>query len=91
MGGTVPMTIEVAAHERPRRLVSHTHTPGVDIDSTLGFEPVDGGTRLRWESELKPRGVSRLLAPVMPSLAERRQAEIFGRLKLRLEGRDEPD
>lgn len=91
MGGTVPMTVEVTAHERPRRLVSRTHSPVVDIDSTLGFEPFDGGTRLRWESELRPRGMLRMLARVMPSLAERRQAEIFGRLKLRLEGPDEPD
>lgn len=65
MGRAVEMVIEVTAYERPRRLASSTHLSAMDIQGTLTFEPVPEGTRMRWSWEVEPRGVFKLIAPLV--------------------------
>jgi uncharacterized protein YndB with AHSA1/START domain len=76
MGRPVEMTIEFTDYERPRRLVSVTHLPTMEIRGALTFEPVTGGTRMRWGWELLPRGVSRLLGPLIARMGRRQEEAI---------------
>lgn len=85
-GRPVTMFIEYTAFERPRRLRSTTHLAAMDIQGTLAFEPVPEGTILRWSWELKPRGVFRLVTPLVACLGRRQEAAIWAGLKRYLEG-----
>jgi hypothetical protein len=44
----IPMTIDVTAYDRPRRLASRTRLAGMDITGELSFEPVSTGTLMQW-------------------------------------------
>ena len=66
MGRTLRMTIECTGYERPRRLASRTRLSNMDIEGNLSFEPVAGGTRMRWLWELMPRGALRLMVRFRP-------------------------
>lgn len=81
----IPMTIEVTAYERPRRLASRTRLAGMDIDGQLSFEPVTGGTRMRWCWDLRPHGPLRLLGPLIARVGARQEREIWSSLKRFLE------
>lgn len=85
MGRPVEMIVEITDYDRPHRLGSVTHSPGMDIHSRLRFEPADGGTRMRWSSELRPRGAMRLLTPILGVVARRQSATIWQGLKETLE------
>lgn len=86
MGRTVEMTIEITAHDRPYRLGSSTHLSSMDIHSTLSFERVPGGTRMRWSSDPEPRGLLRLAGPLVGWMGRRQAREIWAQLKRVLEG-----
>ena len=81
----VEMVIEFTAFERPRRLSSSTRMSGMDIDGTLIFEPLPEGTRMRWHWELVPRGLLRLLTPLIGRMGRRQEEAIWAGLKCVLE------
>ena len=85
MGRLVQMVIEITAYDRPHRLGSATHLSSMDIHSTLTFEPVAEGTRMRWSSDLEPRGLLRLAGPLMTWMGRRQARDIWGGLKRVLE------
>jgi hypothetical protein len=87
MGRSVSMIIETTAHERPRLLASVTRLSSMEIESTLSCEPVPEGTRMRWLSDVRPRGVLKLLTPVIAIIARRQAEGIWGHLKKVLETR----
>lgn len=82
----VRMTIEWTAFDRPGRLGSSTHLSTMDIDGALTFEEVPGGTRMRWAWDLRPRGVLRLLGPVVTVMGRRQERAVWAGLKRVLEG-----
>lgn len=81
----VEMTIEFTDYERPRRLASSTHMPTMEIQGALTFEPVPEGTLMRWRWELQPRGVLRLLTPLIARMGQRQEEAIWSGLKQFLE------
>ena len=85
LGRTAPMVIEWTDFDRPRRLWSSTHMSAMDIDGTLTFDPVPGGTRMRWWWEITPRGLLRLLSPMVARVGLRRERANWARLKDYLE------
>ena len=87
-GRTVEMVIEFTAYERPRRLASSTRMSGMDVHGTLTFDPVPDGTRMRWYWELTPRGLVRLLTPVIARMGRRQEEAIWAGLKRVLEGQE---
>jgi deazaflavin-dependent oxidoreductase (nitroreductase family) len=89
MGQPVEMTIEFTEYERPRRLRSSTHMPTMEIQGALSFDPVPQGTRMRWSWELQPRGVLRLLRPLIARMGERQEETIWAGLKQFLEAQEE--
>ena len=88
MDRPVQMTIEFTDYERPRHLASLTHLPTMEIRGALSFDPVPEGTRMGWSWELQPRGVLRLLRPLIARMGKRQEEAIWAGLKQFLEARE---
>jgi uncharacterized membrane protein len=84
-GRTVGMTIETTGYERPRRLASSTRLSSMDIHGALTFEPVPDGTRMRWSWVVEPRGLLRLMTPLIARKGRRQEQAIWASLKRYLE------
>jgi hypothetical protein len=89
-GRPVEMVIEFTAYERPRRLSSSTRMSGMDVHGTLTFDPVPEGTRMRWRWELAPRGLVRLLTPLVARMGRRQEQTIWASLKRYMEEQKTP-
>jgi hypothetical protein len=87
MGRPARMIIENTGYERPRRLASTTRLSTMDIEGVLLFEPVGGGTRMRWRWNLRPRGALRLISPLVARMGRRQEQAIWTNLKRHLEAR----
>ncbi len=85
MGRTIPMVVEFTGYERPSRLASATRSARMETEGALTFEPVSGGTRMRWSWNVRPRGAVKLMAPLVGVLGRRQEREIWGSLKRLLE------
>jgi uncharacterized protein YndB with AHSA1/START domain len=85
MGRTAEMVIECTGYDRPRRLDSTTTMQQADISYTLTFEPAGTGTRMRWSGQVRPKGASRLLGPMITWMGRRQERRIWTSLKHRLE------
>ena len=85
MGRTVPMVIEITAYERPRRFASSIRMSAADIEGTLTFDPLAGGTRMRWAWEVRLRGWSKLMTPIIARSARRQEQATWAGLKRSLE------
>jgi carbon monoxide dehydrogenase subunit G len=86
----VVMTIENTGYERPRRLASTTRLSTMEIRGTLTFDPVAAGTRMRWSWELQPRGLFRLMTPMVARIGQRQEQTIWANLKRLLEAQEAP-
>ncbi len=56
-----------------------------DIRDVLTFEPVPAGTRMRWSWHVEPRGLFKLLTPIVARIGQRQEAAIWANLKQCLE------
>jgi carbon monoxide dehydrogenase subunit G len=86
----VVMTVEFTGYDRPRRLASTPRLATMDIGGTLTFDPVPGGTRMRWSWDVAPRGLLKLLTPVVARIGARQERAIWTGLKRVLEGQEAP-
>jgi hypothetical protein len=84
-GRTIEMQIEFTAYERPQRLESATHLSSMDIRGDLTFVAVPGGTRMRWSWQVTPRGLFKLLTPIVGRMGQRQEETIWRSLKRLLE------
>jgi len=82
------MTTEFTGYERPRRLASTTRMSRMDIRGTLSFDPVPGGTRMRWSWELEPHGLLKLMTPLATPIGARGERAIWTSLKRLLEAQE---
>ena len=85
MGRTLPMVVEFSGYERPGRLASVTRSSMMETQGALTFESVSGGTRMRWSWDVRPRGVFKLMGPVVGLIGRRQEQRIWGNLKELLE------
>jgi carbon monoxide dehydrogenase subunit G len=86
MGRTVEMIIEFTGYDRPRRLASSTHMSSMDTHGGLTFDPVPEGTRMRWSWEVEPRGILKVMRPLVAWMGRRQEQRIWTSLKHLLEG-----
>jgi hypothetical protein len=86
IGRTVEMEIKITEYDRPGRLGSSTDMSTMQIHSTVVFEAVPGGTRMRWASDLEPRGLLRVARPLVGWIGRRQARDIWAGLKRVLEG-----
>jgi carbon monoxide dehydrogenase subunit G len=85
MGHTMPMTVEFTNYERPRRVTSCTRSSMMTTGGTLTFVPIADGTLMRWSWDVRPRGILRLMGPLVGCLGRRQEQNIWGSLKRLLE------
>ncbi len=85
-GRTVEMVIEFTGYERPRRLEEIAHMSSMDLQGSLTFDPVPEGTRMRWSWDLEPRGILKLMSPLVARMGRRQEQRIWVGLKHLLEG-----
>ena len=85
MGRTFDMTIEFTTYERPTRLGSTTSMSSADTSGMLTFAPDPQGTRMRWSWDVRPKGVSKLLAPLINRMGTHQEKVIWTSLKRHLE------
>ena len=90
MGRATEMIIEFTAFERPRRLASSTHSSTMEIEGSLSFDPVPEGTRMGWSWTLEPRGVLKLMSPLVARMGTRQEETIWANLKQLLEEQATP-
>jgi len=81
IGGAVPMTIEFTGFERPRRIALATRLSTMDIRGALTFDPISGRTRMRWSWVLEPRGLFKLMTPMLASIGRRQEQIVWDNLK----------
>jgi menaquinone-dependent protoporphyrinogen IX oxidase/uncharacterized protein YndB with AHSA1/START domain len=86
----MPMTVEFTEFERPRRLASATHSTMMDTVGALTFEPTDGGARMRWSWDVRPRGFLRLVPWLVGFIGRRQERDIWGSLKRLLQSGVQP-
>lgn len=86
VGGAAEMTIELVEFDRPRRITERVHLSSMDIQGLLLFEPVPGGTRMRWVWDLEPRGLMRFLGPIVGLLGDGQERQTWNGLKQLMEG-----
>jgi len=65
MGAKGEMTLTIVEYDRPHRLHNVVRSSYMQVDGTLTFEEVDGGTRLRWDWDMGLVGPMRMLSPVL--------------------------
>lgn len=85
LGRPAEMIIEFTAYDRPRKLASETHLSAMEIRGALSFEPVRGGTLMRWRWEMQPRGLLKAIGPLLGRMGRRQERTIWAGLKRRLE------
>lgn len=86
MGRTVDVVIEFTGHDRPRRIEEKAHMSSMDLHGALTFDPVPGGTRMRWSWEVEPRGFLKLMSPLVARIGRRQEQRIWTGLKHLPEG-----
>ncbi len=64
-GAKGEMTLTIVEYDRPHRLHNVVRSSYMQVDGTLTFEEVDGGTRLRWDWDMGLVGPMRMLSPVL--------------------------
>jgi len=84
------MTIEFTGYERPRRLASTTRLSTMDIRGVPAFDPVAGGTRMRWSWDVEPRGLFKLMTPMVAHVGQRQEQIIWVNLKRVVEAQEAP-
>jgi uncharacterized protein YndB with AHSA1/START domain len=84
-GRPLDMQIEVTDYARPHRLGSITSMTTAQIQGTVTFEPDPAGTRLRWSWDMRPKGMLKLMGPVISRIGRRQEAQTWAGLKRYLE------
>jgi uncharacterized protein YndB with AHSA1/START domain len=71
MGRRGEMAVEVLEYDRPHRLHNVVRSSYMQVDGTVTFAEVDGGTRLRWDWDMDLVGPMRVLSPVLAVIGPR--------------------
>jgi hypothetical protein len=92
LGRVVETTIEFTDYDRPRLLGSTSRSVvrlikpvATEIEGTLIFDAVAGGTRMRWAWDVETRGVLKLMSRIVARAGERQEETMWGNLKHLLE------
>jgi hypothetical protein len=85
----VEMPWKITAFERPRRMVVEYAKP-FPATAEFSFSPTSSGTLVRCQTELRPRGLWRLLEPMIAREARSVDEAQFAKVKEILESRPAP-
>ena len=79
------MLVELTEFDRPHRLGSRTTSPMMHTSGTLTFATVGDGTVMSWDWQVRPRGWTRMLGPLLGPLGSRMERRIWTSMKRYLE------
>lgn len=65
MGPRGQMAVTIVEYDRPHRLRNAITSSYMQVDGTLTFADTDGGTRLRWDWDMRMSGPTRILSPLL--------------------------
>ena len=85
MGARGRMALEVLQYDRPHRLRTVVRSSYMQVEGTVTFEEVDGGTRLRWDWDMGLLGAMRVLSPVLAVVGPRWERRNWVGLKAYME------
>ena len=85
MGARGEMTLTILEYDRPHRLHNRVRSSYMQVDGTLTFEELEGGTCLRWDWDMRLVGPMRLLSPVLALVGPRWERRNWVGLKAYLE------
>jgi len=77
---------ELTDFDRPRRLTIHGEASAMSFDDTITLTAVDAGTKLAAEMRTVPKGVFKLVAPMMSRVINKQFQANWDHLKIVLEG-----
>ena len=75
----------ITEHQRPQRLTIHGEAKGMTFDDTIVLTASDAGTRLDAVMRTAPKGLFKLVAPMMGRVIEKQFQSNWDRLKVVLE------
>lgn len=70
-GPRAAMTMTILEYDRPHRLRTQVSSSYMQVDGVLTLDDVDGGTRLRWDWQMRLTGAMRLLSPMLALVGPR--------------------
>jgi hypothetical protein len=85
-----PMHMVVTEYDRPLAFKSSGGSRGADVDYSARFEPADGGTRIRTQLEMQPKGIGKLFSPLMARQVPKQEEESMQSFKRWVEGSSGP-
>jgi hypothetical protein len=88
-GRPLDMKMEVTDYTSPTRLGSTSRMAAAEINGAVTFEPDPAGTRMSWSWELHPKGLFRVMGPLIARIGRRKEAEIWAGLKKYMESTTE--
>lgn len=88
--GTVEMAVEITRLDRPRRMASRTTMPWSEVDGELTFEAVSTGTRMRWAWDVRLKGCTRALTPLVGFIGRHQERACWRGLKRYVETHPAP-
>jgi carbon monoxide dehydrogenase subunit G len=75
----------VSEHERPGRLTIHGEAKGMSFDDAITLVAADGGTRLTAVMRTEPKGLFKLMAPMMRRVIDKQFQNNWDLLKRTLD------
>ncbi len=87
---SMEMIYEITAYERPQRLAGRTINGPIDVQSTETFDSVPGGTHFCWVWDLEPRGLFKLMSPLVARRMGRNLDTLLANIKRLLEAQQAP-
>ena len=83
--GAPSTVVELVRFDPPRSWETKARSMGMEARTAGSVEPVDGGSRYRIRVELRPRGFSRLLAPLVLFTMRRQESRNMDRIRQAIE------
>lgn len=63
-GRTLTLIYETITLEEPHRAALRSESGPVEIEDTMTFKDVDGGTEIHYRAQISPKGVAKLFDPI---------------------------
>ena len=83
--------VTITRFDRPDRLEFAGTSKPMDVDSVYTFTPVDGGTQMRGTFDVTPKGVMRVLLPLVAPIARRDLAKHHAKFRALCESHSTQD
>ena len=84
----VEMDVDITAYDRPRRMASRTTMSWSEVEGELAFEAEGSATKMRWDWDVRPKGLANLLRPLVGVIGRRSERACWEGLKRYLESHE---